>query len=116
MLADSAEATVRSKRPASIEELEQIVAESIQNRVVSGQLDECPLTLVDLHEVRRAFVDVLRGLQHPRINYPPEIGSAAPLVQPAPAVQPGPIVKPPKEKRNALPTPPGNDSGASRAV
>jgi putative nucleotidyltransferase with HDIG domain len=116
MLADSAEATVRSKRPASIEELEQIVAESIQNRVVSGQLDECPLTLVDLHEVRRAFVDVLRGLQHPRINYPPEIGSAATVVQPAPAVQPGPISQPPKEKRNALPTPPGNDSGASRAV
>jgi len=116
MLADSAEATVRSRRPTSLEELEQIVAESIQNRVVSGQLDECPLTLVDLHEVRRAFVDVLRGLQHPRIDYPPEIGSAAPLVRPAPAVQPGPIAQPPKEKRNAFPTPPGNDSGASRAV
>ena len=33
MLADGAEATVRARRPASIEELDQIVGESIQNRV-----------------------------------------------------------------------------------
>ncbi len=45
MLADGAEATVRSRRPASIEELDHIVGESIQSRVLSGQLDECPLTL-----------------------------------------------------------------------
>jgi membrane-associated HD superfamily phosphohydrolase len=72
MLADSAEATVRSKRPASIEELNQVIGESIQSRVVSGQLDECPLTLADLQEIRRAFLDVLRGLHHPRITYPTE--------------------------------------------
>ena len=70
MLADGAEATVRARRPATIEELEQIVGESIQNRVLSGQLDECPLTLADLAAVRRAFVDVLRGLHHPRVAYP----------------------------------------------
>ena len=72
MLADGAEAIVRSKRPASTEELEKVVGESIQNRVLSGQLDECPLTLADLAAVRRAFVDVLRGLHHPRISYPAE--------------------------------------------
>ena len=70
MLADGAEATVRARRPASIEELDQIVGESIQNRVLSGQLDECPLTLADLAAIRRAFVDVLRGLHHPRVAYP----------------------------------------------
>jgi len=72
MLADGAEATVRSKRPASVEEMEQIVADSIQGKILSGQLDECPLTLDDLTRVRQAFVDVLRGIQHPRIAYPPE--------------------------------------------
>jgi putative nucleotidyltransferase with HDIG domain len=72
MLADGAEATVRSKRPASIGELEQIVAESIQNRILTGQLDDCPLTLADLQVIRKAFVDVLRGLHHPRIDYPTE--------------------------------------------
>lgn len=72
MLADGAEATVRSRRPASVEELDQIVGESIQSRVLSGQLDECPLTLADLATIRRAFVDVLRGLHHPRVAYPSE--------------------------------------------
>ncbi len=78
MLADSAEATVRSKHPASIEELEQIVSESIRSRLLAGQLDECSLTVADLTIIRRAFVDVLRGLQHPRIAYPSDV-----QVQPA---------------------------------
>jgi cyclic-di-AMP phosphodiesterase PgpH len=72
MLADGAEATVRSRRPSSVEELEQIVGEAIQARMLVGQLDESPLTMEDLHAVQRAFVDVLRGLQHPRIDYPAE--------------------------------------------
>jgi putative nucleotidyltransferase with HDIG domain len=71
MLADGAEAMVRSRRPESLEELEQIVAESIQARMLAGELDECPLTIEDLQEIRKAFVDVLRGLHHPRIPYPP---------------------------------------------
>jgi len=79
MLADGAEATVRSKRPTSMEELERIVAESIQNRLLAGQLEECPLTTADLAAVKRAFVDVLRGLHHPRVNYPAEVAP-----QPAP--------------------------------
>ncbi len=73
MLADGAEATARSKRPTSLEELERVVAESIQNRLLAGQLDECPLTAGDLVAVRRAFVDVLRGLHHPRVTYPAEM-------------------------------------------
>lgn len=72
MLADGAEAIVRSRRPQSMEELEQLVDESIQSRMLAGQLDECPLTLGDLELIRRAFVDVLRGLHHPRIAYPTE--------------------------------------------
>ncbi len=90
MLADGAEATVRARHPASIEELEQIVSESIQNRLLAGQLDDCPLTMADLTGVRRAFVDVLRGLHHPRIAYPSDMaaqpraaGQAAPTPAPA---------------------------------
>ena len=73
MLADGAEATARSKRPTSLEELERTVADSIQSRLLAGQLDECPLTTADLAAVKRAFVDVLRGLHHPRVNYPAEV-------------------------------------------
>ncbi len=90
MLADGAEATVRSRRPASIEELERIVAESIQNRILSGQLDECPLTLADLAAIRRAFVDVLRGLHHPRVAYPGDTVAASGTPA-ATAVPPAPV-------------------------
>jgi hypothetical protein len=68
---------VRARRPATVEELDQIVGESLQNRIISGQLDECPLTLADLAAIRRAFVDVLRGLHHPRVAYPGEPASVA---------------------------------------
>ena len=117
MLADGAEATVRSKRPATVEEVEQIVAESIEGRMVSGQLDECPLTLDDLRDIRRAFVDVLRGLQHPRITYPTEAMLAQPLAQPTPETPPQPTepaAGPAKEERRGPTT--NRDSGASRAV
>jgi putative nucleotidyltransferase with HDIG domain len=93
MLADGAEATVRSKHPRSVEELDQIVGEAIQSRILAGQLDECPLTMDDLHAIQRVFVDVLRGLQHPRIDYPPEAAPEVPLeaakgeLAPRPAVQ-----------------------------
>jgi putative nucleotidyltransferase with HDIG domain len=84
MLADGAEAMVRSKHPGSTEELNQIVGEAIQSRILAGQLDECPLTMDDLHALHRVFVDVLRGLQHPRIDYPPEAAPEAPREAPAP--------------------------------
>ncbi len=70
MLADGVEATVRARHPASVEEMTQIVAESVQARVDAGQLDECSLTLSDLHVIKRSFADVLRGLHHPRLTYP----------------------------------------------
>jgi Predicted membrane-associated HD superfamily hydrolase len=84
MLADGVEATVRARHPASMEEMAQIIAESVQSRIDAGQLDECSLTLSDLHEIRRAFLDVLRGLHHPRITYPSdpveELAPAEPVV------------------------------------
>jgi putative nucleotidyltransferase with HDIG domain len=85
MLADGAEATVRSKRPANVEELERLVAESVQNRVLSGQLDESPLTIQELKAIQREFVDVLRGLQHPRVEYPAEASPSGQAAAPEPA-------------------------------
>jgi hypothetical protein len=79
MLADGTEATVRSRRPTSIEELEQIVSDAVKSRVNAGQLDESPLTMEDLRAIQSAFVDVLRGLQHPRIDYPAEVMPERPI-------------------------------------
>jgi hypothetical protein len=66
-----------------VEELEKVVAESVQSRLTSGQLDGSPMTVEDLRAVQRAFVDVLRGLQHPRVDYPPEVQLGQPATWPA---------------------------------
>jgi hypothetical protein len=109
MLADGAEATVRSKRPANVEELEKVVAESVQARMLSGELDDCPLTLEDLRSIQRAFVDVLRGLEHPRVTYPTEamLGRpAAILPEQAPPEAPTPeVVTPAARPEPAMPKP-----------
>ncbi len=70
MLADACEAAVRANRPSSVEELEEMVRRMISQPLLEGELDESDLTLRDLDRTRRAFVDVLRGVHHPRIRYP----------------------------------------------
>ena len=42
----------------------------INERVTEGQLDECDLTLRDLRTIADSFKATLRGIYHPRIEYP----------------------------------------------
>ncbi len=70
MLADNCEARIRSAEPASIEEMDRLIAETIKARLDQGQLDESDLTLRDLSEIRAAFLSVLKGVFHPRVKYP----------------------------------------------
>jgi hypothetical protein len=70
MLADSIEATVRAKRPASQADMERMIYQIVNDRLLDGQLDECDLTIKDLDKIRAAFITVLQGIFHPRIQYP----------------------------------------------
>jgi putative nucleotidyltransferase with HDIG domain len=70
MLADSCEARVRSAEPATVEEMERIIAETIKARRDEGQLDDSDLTLRDLRVIQDAFISVLKGVFHPRVKYP----------------------------------------------
>lgn len=70
MLADSCEAAVRSARPRSAEEVVEIVNRVIDQRLAEGQLDESDLTLRELETVRQSMISTLRGVFHPRIEYP----------------------------------------------
>jgi membrane-associated HD superfamily phosphohydrolase len=70
MLADGCEAVVRAERPASAEELAQLVRNVIAQRRDSGLLAESSLTLGDLETAREAFTSSLKGVFHPRIQYP----------------------------------------------
>jgi len=70
MLADGCEAAVRSARPTSAEEVAEIVNRIIDQRVAGSQLSECDLTLRDLEIIRVTFISALKGVFHPRIQYP----------------------------------------------
>jgi len=82
MLADVSETTVRALKPRSAVEIDEIVQKSITHHLDTGQLDECDLTISDLHNIRTAFVDILQGIHHPRIKYPEQLQTDdAPLQQ-----------------------------------
>ena len=72
MLADACEAAVRSAHPTSPEEVEKLVRKVIEHALLSGELDECDLTLRELDEIRDSFVNILQGVFHPRVKYPEE--------------------------------------------
>lgn len=70
MLADGSEARLRAERPTSEDELHDLVKNVIQNRLSSGQLDDTDLTLRDLDAIGDSFTTTLRGIYHPRLEYP----------------------------------------------
>jgi putative nucleotidyltransferase with HDIG domain len=70
MLADGSEARVRAERPQNENEMREVIKSVIQNRMSSGQLDDTGLTLRDLEAITNSFVTTLRGIYHPRIEYP----------------------------------------------
>ena len=70
MLADGCESAVRSARPSSSEEIDELVRKVINDRLLRGELDDSDLTLRDLDKIREAFTNILQGVFHPRIKYP----------------------------------------------
>lgn len=70
MLADGCEAVVRAEHPKGEAELRQLIKSVIDSRLAMGQLDGTKLTLNDLETIRESFVATLRGVFHPRVNYP----------------------------------------------
>ncbi len=82
MLADSCEAAVRASSPDSAEEIEKVVRGIIVDKITSGELDECDLNMRDLAEIRDAFVQMLKGVFHPRIRYPKEVEDQLETAQP----------------------------------
>lgn len=70
MLADGVEATSRTLADASPAKLRAMIRRSIQEVVDDDQLTECALTLEDLSKTADAFLSVLAGMHHQRIEYP----------------------------------------------
>lgn len=70
MLADVTEASVRSLKEKSPNRIQQTVERVINDIFAESQLDECDITLKDLHEIAKAYVRILLGIYHQRIEYP----------------------------------------------
>ncbi len=78
MLADSLEAACRAefqKAEPTPDAIEKVANRIIDEKVEDGQLSESPLTLGELTQIRKAFVDSLVGHYHQRIAYPNFPGS-----------------------------------------
>lgn len=69
MLADSIEAAARTLNEPTFDRLQGLVQKLINKVFASGELDECELTLKDLHEIAKCFTRVLNGIYHQRIAY-----------------------------------------------
>lgn len=72
-LADAVEAAVRSLVKPTPGKIEALVRKIIRDRLDDGQLDEGDLTFKDLNKIAEAFVKVLNGIYHARVEYPENI-------------------------------------------
>jgi putative nucleotidyltransferase with HDIG domain len=70
LLADAVEAASRTLSDPTPARIQGLVQKIINNIFIDGQLDECELTLKNLHEIAKSFNRVLNGIYHHRIDYP----------------------------------------------
>ncbi|MCK4851538.1 MAG: HDIG domain-containing protein [Candidatus Omnitrophica bacterium] len=72
LLADSIEASSRALDEPTPSNIRQLVKKVINSRFIDGQMDECDLTLKDMHEIADSFVRGLMAIFHTRASYPDE--------------------------------------------
>ena len=70
MLADAVEAASRAMEHPTPARIKGLVQRVINDIFIDGQLDECELTLKDLHEIAKSFNVILNAVYHHRIKYP----------------------------------------------
>ncbi|KAB3535354.1 HDIG domain-containing protein [Alkaliphilus pronyensis] len=70
MLADSVEAAVRSLTSPTKDKIENMIHKIVKDKLEDGQLEESNLTLKELEKIKQAFISVIMGIFHERIEYP----------------------------------------------
>ncbi len=70
MLADAVEAGVRSLSKPSSSRVETMIKRMIKEKLDDGQLDQCDLTLKEIDQIGEAFIYIMSGIYHSRIEYP----------------------------------------------
>ena len=88
MMADSCESAIRAIKPQSNKEITEIVHRIIEDKRNNGQLNASKLTLNDLRKIEETFIDIFKGLFHPRIDYDKAVKPKAQNIRRDPAVKP----------------------------
>ena len=69
MLADVVEAASRTLENPTASRIQRLTQDLFNKIFSDGQLDNCELTLKDLHNIARSFYKILTGIHHHRIEY-----------------------------------------------
>jgi len=92
MLADTVEAAARALPDPTMEKMDQLIRRLVRSKMDDGQLDDSPLTMKDLDRICKAFLTVLTGVFHHRVEYPkveiPRKGETPVVEAPKPEEQP----------------------------
>ena len=70
LLADAVEAASRTLTDPTAARIQGIVQKVTNKIFTDGQLDECELTLKDLHQIAKRFIQILTAIFHQRVDYP----------------------------------------------
>jgi putative nucleotidyltransferase with HDIG domain len=89
MIADAVEAASRAMPEPTTSKLQALVQRIINVVFSEGQLDDCELTLKDLHLIAQSFLRTLEGIYHTRPIYPPGAVGGRPGSDPG--SRPGPL-------------------------
>ena len=73
LLADSVEAATRSLGRPTPGRIEGLVRKIVKDHLADGQLDESDITLRIWRKISEAFVRVLTGIYHKRVEYPQQV-------------------------------------------
>ncbi len=70
MIADAVEAASRTLEEPKPARIMSLIKKIMMDKFEQGELEECELTLKDLHIIEESFLPILIGVFHPRIDYP----------------------------------------------
>lgn len=100
--ADAVEAASRSLRKVNPQNVNDLIDKIFTARIADGQLDEAPLTMMEIRKIKDSFSFTLLNMLHSRVEYPKgapangrKKGSRAPMV-----VSPPPPLDTPVPSRN----------------
>ena len=68
-LSDAAESASRSLERPTIQRLDDLVHDLLQDRIADGQYDEAPVTFPQLQEIAATLISSLSSMHHGRVSY-----------------------------------------------